>query len=429
MRKRLTLCAVAAALIGIFLVGVVNLSRPPGIRIGKPLPPGKVRPQLASGWSYGVLLAPDGSLWACGKIGSGDVALFPGLAVAQRPHRIGSDMDWIQISSSSMSTLALKDDGSLWIWAPTNSNPAGRPSRTNLFGAPTRIGSDTNWSQISAGFGQYLALKIDGSLWAWGRNNEGQLGDGTISNQSTPVMIGAERDWSAIAADSECSFALKTNGTIWGWGKIFWGTHLVPKQIDPGTNWSSLSHGVHTLMGLKTDGTLWLRSDSDFVTGLAFNRAPTGDLGQIGSDKDWAEVHAGFNSFFARKQDGSWWVWGANYTHQLGLTNKVNVMSTPQRVQYQFDPWAFAPGVNTTYLLGKDGKLWTWGGRPGFEQPGTARKMLDGLIAPFVRAFAGSRSLTKSGIDETPQLLWELPAEVRRSLGTGPKNITNNFTN
>jgi alpha-tubulin suppressor-like RCC1 family protein len=274
MRKRLTRCAVAAALIGVVLLVVVSQYHPPGIWMGKPLPPGKVKPQLANPWSYSVLLAPDGSLWAWGWSAFGNTTLFPQADSSQVPQRIGSDSDWTQVAAGMVNTLALKNDGSLWVWGKTNFGQIGQPVRTNYFGTPSRISSETNWSQISISTSSdnNLALKNDGSLWGWGDNGEGQLGDGTTNNRSDPTLIGTERDWRAIAADNSCSVALKSNGTMWGWGLIWYPTNLVPnlvpRQIDSGTNWSSISHCFDTLIALKTDGTLWVKDPrASFTTG------------------------------------------------------------------------------------------------------------------------------------------------------------------
>jgi alpha-tubulin suppressor-like RCC1 family protein len=116
MRKRLTRCAVAAGLILIVLLVVVSRSHPPGIWIVKPLPPGKVKPQLANARSAGVLLAPDGSLWAWGWYAFRNTTVFPQPDSSQVPQRVGSDADWIQVTAGEVYTLALKNDGSLWGW-------------------------------------------------------------------------------------------------------------------------------------------------------------------------------------------------------------------------------------------------------------------------------------------------------------------------
>jgi alpha-tubulin suppressor-like RCC1 family protein len=440
MKKWLTRCAVAAALILIALLLVMVLQpNAPGIRTGKPLPPGKVRPRLANTtYSYSrdgatmsdaaILLAPDGSLWAWGGTYSSLTNVFPQPAISHVPHRIGSDSDWTQVASGRCHTVALKNDGSLWAWGRNDEGEVGQGNFTNHYGTPTRIGMETNWAQICAGDCHSLALKNDGSLWAWGMNNKGQLGDGTTNNRSVPTMIGTDRDWRMMTASIMNSFALKSNGTLWGWGGGSPGFAFAPKQVEPGTHWLAISAYFWELLALKTDGTLWLKGPSGHAIAPAFISVSTERFTQIGQDTAWAEVYQGSFSFFACKKDGSWWVCGENYQGQLGLGTGVPRMPSPQRLPFGFDPWAFAPGWGTTLMLGKDGKLWTWGLRLGAGRPSAARLKIEALLSPLVKRFPGLRFLIKSDIDRTPRLLWELPPEVRRSLGAGQKSVTNHVT-
>jgi alpha-tubulin suppressor-like RCC1 family protein len=439
MKKWLTRCAVAAALILIALLVMVLKPNAPGIRMGQPLPPGKVRPQLVQAWNAALLLAPDGSLWAWGGTTDGGAAkyslmsVFPRATVLQLPRRIGSDSDWSQVACGGQHTLALKNNGSLWAWGWNGQGEVGQPNLANHYGAPTRIGTETNWTQISAGTCSSLALRNDGSLWAWGANREGQLGDGTTDNKSVPTMIGTDRDWQTIAAGAGFGVALKTNSTIWEWGTAHGLTSnvLAPKQIAPGTKWLAISANDFTLLALNADGTLWLRSINAHHVAPAFVSSPTENFTQIGRDSDWTEIYAGENSFFARKRDGSWWICGENYQGQLGLGTSVAAVPSPQRLPFGFEPWAFAPGYSTTLLLGMDGKLWTWGHRLG-AYPSAARQKIEVILARQVTRFPALspalRFLLKSDIDQTPHLLWELPPDVRRSLGTKPKSATNNVT-
>ncbi len=431
-RKWLARCGVAAVLILIVLLEVAHQPHARRIRMGKPLPPGKVKPRLVSTWATAVLLAPDGSLWAWGETNS----VFPQSAISQIPRRVGSDSDWAQVAGGPGHVVALKNDGSLWAWGV---NFDGRVGQTNLaicYNAPTRIGSETNWAQISVGsvgfFGAHtLALKNDGSLWAWGANDSGQLGDGTTNNRSVPTMVGADRDWRTFAAGDATSFALKSNGTLWVWGRGSSSNDLAPKQIESGTNWLSISacdppHGP-ALLAIKTDGTLWLNNPPPaYHVAPALASAPTATFTQIGRDRDWAEVYPGEFSFFARKKDGSWWVCGENYGGQLGIGIYAAAKPSPQRLPFDFEPWAFAPGPGTTLLLGKDGRLWSWGKRLGVGKPSAARKTINHWVVPVVwPIFPALGKRIRSDldrIDRTPVLLWELPAEVRRSLGTGPKS-------
>jgi len=155
---------------------------------------------------------------------------------------------------------------------------------------------------------------------------------------------------------------------------------------------------------------------------------PRTDITLVGQDRDWAEVYAGYDSFCARKKNGTWWVCGLNYGGLLGFNPNVAELASPQRLPFDFEPWAFAPGISNSLMLGKDGKLWTWGKRLGAGKPSAARQKFEAFMAPAVKRFPSLGFLIKSDIDYAPHLLWELPPEVRRSLGTRPDSATNNLT-
>jgi len=394
-RKWLPRCGMAAALTLILLVAV-HQRHVLWNSGGQTLLAGKVKPQLFITLDTAVLLAPDGSLWACGGVRSSNLSVFPQPVVLQVPQRIGSDSDWTQLACGVSHTVALKNDGSLWEWGGSRFGIAGP---TN--GTPTRVGTETNWMQICAGYLFTLALKNDGSLWAWAYNFNGRIYDGTTNNRLDPTRIGTDRDWRTIAPENGSSFGIKSNGTIWAW-KIggrsnALGDVLAPEQILPGTDWQAISaHGYiddrfrrpggSILVLLKTNGTLWQRFVPSVI--LSANKLPP-ECYEIGSDCDWSEIYAGDASLFARKKDGSWWGRGENVGGQFLLRPWVPRLPKPRRLPITFEPWAFAAGEGTTLLLGRDGKLWTWGLRLG-------------------------ANIT----DEKPFLLWELPAEMRRSLGT-----------
>jgi alpha-tubulin suppressor-like RCC1 family protein len=218
-----------------------------------------------------------------------------------------------------------------------------------------RVGKDSDWVKISVGDGHNLALKRDGSLWSWGWNAYGQLGLGTTSNTWVPTMIGKDRDWLAMAATHFGSLALKKNRTLWGWGN---GKGLRPIQAGTDTNWQSVSGYGYAIVAIKTDGTLWWRLGSGAFSSKS-------DFTQVGEDSDWVDARPGWGSFFARKSDGTWWVYGENRDGQLGVGMSVNIVALLKRLPFALDPWAFTSGGGTTLSLDKDGQLWTWGQRLG----------------------------------------------------------------
>jgi alpha-tubulin suppressor-like RCC1 family protein len=330
------------------------------------------RPQLVNEGDTALLIAPDGSLWAWGGNELGLMGVFPKELFTETPLRVGLDSDWKQVDNFGIATLALKQDGSLWGWGWYYRN------FTNLINhapVPTRIGTETNWSQISEG-GANLALKDDGSLWGWGGNYYAQVGDGTTEYRSSPVQIGSGRDWRKVKALGETSFGLKRDGTLWSWGDFHGDRRFqsTPKILMAGTTWSDFSAcggwnvGGTTLFALKSDGTIWLNSLSVSAVAAASIPSKSEDLTQISEAKDWDKVYAGDKSVFAHKKDGSWWVCGKNWAGQLGLGTNIASVATFQRLPFSIQPAVLAAGAGTTLLLDREGRLWSWGNRLGSMQ-------------------------------------------------------------
>ncbi len=122
-----------------------------------------------------------------------------------------------QISTGSNYSLAIRADGTLWAWGL---NFFGRLGDGTTFSksSPVRIGTESNWKTVSTGNYHSLAVKADGTLWAWGENEHGQLGDGTTIDKISPVRIGTGNNWKTISAGDGYSLAIKTDGTLWAWG-------------------------------------------------------------------------------------------------------------------------------------------------------------------------------------------------------------------
>ncbi|WP_083770243.1 RCC1 domain-containing protein [Citrifermentans bemidjiense] len=122
-----------------------------------------------------------------------------------------------KVSAGTRHTIALKSDGTLWSWGYNAFGQLGDGTTVNRY-VPVQIGDDNKWISISAGVDFTLALKSDGTLWGWGRNDLGQLGDGTTTFRYSPVQIGNSTDWISIHAGGYHAAALKSDGTLWAWG-------------------------------------------------------------------------------------------------------------------------------------------------------------------------------------------------------------------
>jgi len=134
------------------------------------------------------------------------------------PAPVGDDNDWLIVVTGDYHTMALKTDGTLWAWGKNDFGQLGIGTLAHA-NRPVQVGTMSDWRVVAAGYGHTLAVKADGTLWAWGRNADGQLGNGTAVDETSPVQVGAAQDWQAVAAGDYHTVALKTNGTLWAWGK------------------------------------------------------------------------------------------------------------------------------------------------------------------------------------------------------------------
>jgi len=156
-------------------------------------------------------------LWAWGFNNFGQVGNSSYNNVSS-PVQIGALTNWYQVSCGTSHTVSVKTDNTIWSWGRSNSGQLGQ-NNTNTLTSPVQLGALTNWEQVSAGLAQTVSVKTNGTLWSWGSNNNGQLGDGTTANKSSPVQIGALTTWenSQTGLGSHCS-SIKSDGTLWVWG-------------------------------------------------------------------------------------------------------------------------------------------------------------------------------------------------------------------
>ena len=165
----------------------------------------------------GLGLKTNGTLWGWG--GNGSALLGPSNVSSRAvPTQLSSDTDWETLATGAAHALALKTNGTLWAWGVGFNGQAGDELTPLYFrDTPRQIGTDT-WSYIACGFQNSFAIKSDGTLWAWGRNDTGQLGDGTTIERRLPVQIGTDTDWVSVAAGFQHGVALKANGALYTWG-------------------------------------------------------------------------------------------------------------------------------------------------------------------------------------------------------------------
>ena len=280
-----------------------------------------------------IAVRADGTLWGCGfnstsQIGDGTTINRPGFV------QVGTDNDWLSACTGNGHTLAIKTDGSLWGWGSNSSSQLGDGTAISR-PTPVKIGTDTNWRSVVATNGSFsIAQKTDGSLWTWGLNSSGQLGDGTTTTRTRPVQVGVDTDWKSFAAGTSYELALKNNGTLWGWGlnssgQIGDGTTTQrnsPVQVGTANNWSSIATGTSHSFGVRTTGTLWSwgSGGSGQLGDATYNSrsSPT----QVGTSTGWLAMPSASLStashILIMAADRSLWTCGSAASGQTGFAGR-----------------------------------------------------------------------------------------------------------
>ena len=339
------------------------------------------RPGIYAGYQHSLLIKPDGSLWAWGN---------------NRERQLGDDTKESKLTPTKVMddvvavcagygehTLAIKANGSLLAWGYNSDGQIGNGEKWTGTAKQKIIKVMDDVIAASGGYAHSLAIKSDGSLWAWGDNKFGQLGDGTTTDSLTPVEI--MDDVTAISAGPYFSAAVKSDGSLWAWGnndrgQIGDGTitlfedndisngqiiednkKLTPVKIMDDV--TMVSAGFNHILAIKSDGSLWgwgqlLAGDSgghistvyDWDTGTSYDEIASSVLPWKIMD-DVISADAGHIRSFALKSDGSLWAWG--HIGNSGTTRKpTEIMDDVVEVNAG---WFHALAIKT------DGSYWAWG--------------------------------------------------------------------
>lgn len=283
--------------------------------------------------TYGI--KEDGSLWSWGENFNGALGLGNSEGIPQFfPTRIGTDNDWVKVSGGRYHGLAIKTDGTLWVWGGNAAGELGLGDTVDRF-VPEQVGVDT-WLEVAAGNRFSLALRSDGTIWGCGSNNTGQcaLGVGVNFDVLTFTQEASlSSDWVHVEANYQNSGAIKSDGTIWLWGG--WNytrlagnpLNYLPEQLGPDTDWESINCGALVTIGKKTDGTLWgvgLNSVGSLGTGDLVSS--TTWVSSAGGASDWDKITCSHGNTYGLKSDGT--IWGCGQGIFLGQGGPSTVEPT-----------------------------------------------------------------------------------------------------
>lgn len=378
---------------------------------------------VSCGYAYTMGIKTDGTLWAWGYNNGGRLGISSAVDRSS-PVQVGSDSSWVDVFTTSYNTVATKSDGTVWTFGNGfNGLNAQGVSSTISYSSPVQVGALTTWQAVGGGQYGIQVNKTDGSLWVWGSNVLGQLGQNVLTYifgvlPSSPVQVGSDVTWSDFSTQGNYCLAVKSDGTLWSWGQNSSGClglgdtvkRSSPVQVGSDTNWYKVATALNTVNGyaLKTNGTIWAwGTGSDGQLGNGNNIDLSSPI-QIGSQTDWTSIFAGFQHagglrgtnlyvwgannagelaqgttspanysspvqvtgswnfaslgyqhLLGIKSTGTLWACGYNSYGQLGQNNRTDYSSP---VQIGSDTWTFAcAGLQSSFAVKSNGTLWTWG--------------------------------------------------------------------
>jgi len=337
---------------------------------------------LAGGLGHSLARRPDGTAWAWGQDASGQlgdnstgVSTVP-VQVKNTPGT-GYLVNMVTVSGGRDHSLFLTNDGSAWASGSNGQGQLGNTSAADPQRTPIQVSGISSVSAVSAGHYHSLAV-TGGAVYAWGRNATGQLGIGNTTPQSTPVpVVGGLSGVIAVAAGEDHSLALKSDGSVWAWGSNAYGQIGSTLATNPQTTPIQVMGvgGIDTLSGVVAIAVGYRHSIALLNTGtvVAWGENIGGQLGDnsytqrnvpvaVVGLSNVLSIAGGWGHSLASRADGTAWAWGNNGTGQLG-NGDIYGSSQPRPVLVSNlnRVLRVAAGAFHSLAVDEDGTVWAWG--------------------------------------------------------------------
>ena len=323
--------------------------------------------------SHTLIVKADGSVWAWGANGYGQIGDNSTGTRRDLPTAVtGLTADVVAVAAGRDHSLALKSDGTVWAWGSNANGQLGLGSASSTpQKVPVQISSLPTVVAIAAGASHSLAVASDGYVWAWGLNTDGQVGDASYTQRNSPLKLTSIAPTAvAVASRNNHSLALTSSGTVLAWGNNSSGQLGIggtqgqwsPMQVSNLSNVDAISAGdFHSMAKRATDETVWAwGSNGDGRLGIGSTAARSETPVAVTNLGAVARISAGGSHSVAAKSDGSVWAWGLNGSGQLGVTC-TSPCNTPNFVTSLSSVDKIAAGQSHTVSVTTDGTVWASG--------------------------------------------------------------------
>jgi len=329
---------------------------------------------VSCGLANVMALREDGTVWTWGRIcwiyDNGSGGWYDQTTPVQVPIE-----NIIAISSGLEHSVALKNDGTVWAWGNNYHGMLGDGTQKSEPLTPVRVVDLNNVVAISAGNGYTVAIRNDGTVWAWGLNNKYQIGDETREDRSAPVQV---KGLTNVVAIKGAAIAIKNDGTVWSWRPgllgvdesnesqmvLFRSYNSIPFQIPELKNVKDIDTNIYHTVFVKEDGTVWNWGDSSLGTlgdgrGLIETKAPFISIPV--QAQSLTDVKSVLSTSMALKNDGTVWVWGYNVRGRHGDGKSYDAKAAPVQVSDLSGVIAIDSWESNTMFVKDDGSIWVCG--------------------------------------------------------------------
>ena len=332
-------------------------------------------PKITGGNHTSHIICADSTVWVWGNNYQGILGLGH-MNPVTTPTQIPNFRGIVAVACNGGFVLFLKSDGTVWAAGDGRFGQMGNGTTVSANSTPVQV-SISNVVGIATGTQNGYALKADGTVWAWGATNQGQLGDGQgggLPDVLSPVQVPGLTNAIKIAAGTNQALAIRSDGTVWGWGRNDYGQagingagHRVAAVIPGLSGIVDVGAGELHSTALKNDGTVWafgINNQGQLGCGGNCSGNPVQVFGLSNVIALSTRIDQAFS--LALKSDGTVWSWGGNNVGQLG-NGTTNNSTAPVQVSGLSNIVAISSGTNFGYAMNNAGSIYAWGSNSSYQ--------------------------------------------------------------